>query len=115
MRGPLLVVGAEELDKLLSDEEFVCGGGWADRLKRTLFVIGESETQDALKNVKSMPFRHSRKKILSQTVLLGMMECTEGKQDDTVTLLDAVRCVGKAWTRDTERNMRNCFRPAGTL
>jgi hypothetical protein len=31
--GPLLMVRAEELAKLLNDEEFVCSAGWIDRFK----------------------------------------------------------------------------------
>jgi hypothetical protein len=31
--GPLLMVRAEELTKLLSDKEFMCSAGWIDRFK----------------------------------------------------------------------------------
>jgi hypothetical protein len=46
-------------------------------------------------------------------ILLRMIECTEKKQDHTATLLDAVRCVEKAWRLVTEKIIRNCFRHAG--
>jgi hypothetical protein len=46
-------------------------------------------------------------------MLLRMIECTEKKHDHTVTLLDAIRCVEKAWRRVTEKTTRNCFRHAG--
>jgi hypothetical protein len=46
-------------------------------------------------------------------ILLRMIDCTEKKQDDTATLLDAIRCVEKAWRRVMEKIIRNCFRHAG--
>jgi hypothetical protein len=30
-------------------------------------------------------------------ILLRMIECIENKQDHAVTLLDAIRCIEKAW------------------
>jgi hypothetical protein len=46
-----------------------------------------------------------------------MMECIEKKQDHAVTLLDAIRCIEKAWRQVTDRTTRihNCFRHAGIL
>jgi hypothetical protein len=48
-------------------------------------------------------------------ILLRMMECIEKKQDHAVTLLDAIRCIKKAWRQVTDRTIHNCFRHAGIL
>jgi hypothetical protein len=48
-------------------------------------------------------------------ILLRMMECIEKKQDHTVTLLDAIRCIEKAWRQVTDRTIHNCFRHMGIL
>jgi hypothetical protein len=46
-------------------------------------------------------------------ILLRVIECIDKKQEHTVTLLHAIRCVDKAWRRVTEKTIRNCFRHAG--
>jgi len=42
-------------------------------------------------------------------MLLRMIECIEKKQDHAMTLLDAVRCIAKAWRQVMDRNVCNCF------
>jgi hypothetical protein len=46
-------------------------------------------------------------------ILLRMIEFTDKKQEHTVPLLHAIRCVDKAWRRVAEKTIRNCFRHAG--
>jgi hypothetical protein len=48
-------------------------------------------------------------------ILLIMVECIEKKQDHAVTLLDAIRCIEKAWRRVSDKTIHNCFRYAGIL
>lgn len=46
-------------------------------------------------------------------ILLKMIECIEKKQDYSITLMDAMRCIAKAWNRVTAKTIQNCFRHAG--
>jgi hypothetical protein len=46
-------------------------------------------------------------------ILLRMIKCTEKKQDDMVTLLDAVRCVEKVCRQAMKKSIPNCFCHAG--
>jgi hypothetical protein len=57
----------------------------------------------------------SLKCLYRKLMLLRMMECIEKKQDHAVTLLDAIRCIEKAWRQVTDRTIHNCFRHAGIL
>jgi hypothetical protein len=48
-------------------------------------------------------------------MLLRIVESIEKKQDYTVTLLDAIRFIEKAWRRVTTKTIQNSFRHAGIL
>ncbi|XP_023721482.1 tigger transposable element-derived protein 4-like [Cryptotermes secundus] len=62
--------------------------------------------QGVIRNLKC----HYRK-----LILLRIVESIEKKQDYTVTLLDAIRFIEKAWRRVTTKTIQNCFRHAGIL
>jgi hypothetical protein len=83
-----------------------------ENLENIKLVFLPANTTSVLQHMDQGVIR-SLKCLFANWYYWGWSSALRRSREHTVTLLDAVRCVEKAWRRVTEKTIRNRFRHAG--